>query len=117
MCRNENRSEPGEHGVNAQSGGGTSGCTGKGMQGIQIRLGQVLGMYGHRVHGHHIPSGGHVQDGAGTGRRSCRRPGTARARCRGSQGGGCFHHADYRPGKHERTDHNDCGKGVRHDQA
>jgi len=117
MCRHENRSEPGEHRVNAQSGGGTSGCAGKGMQGIQIRLGQVLGVCGHRVHGHHIPSGRHVQDGTGRGRRSCRRPGTARVRCRGSQGGGRLHHADYRPGKHERTDHNDCGKGVRHDQG
>jgi len=66
--RHENWSKLGEHGVNAQSRGATSGCTGKGMQGIQIRFGQILGVCGHRVHGHHIPSGGHVQDGTETGR-------------------------------------------------
>jgi len=34
MCRYENWSEPGEHGINAQGGGGSCGCAGKGMQGI-----------------------------------------------------------------------------------
>lgn len=117
MRRDENRSEPGKHTRDAQDRGVTGGRAGKGVQGSQVRHGRVLGVRGHGVHGHHISSGGHVQDGPGTRSGGRGRPAAEGARRRRSQGGGRVHHADDRPGKHERADHNDRGESVRHDQG
>lgn len=115
--RDENRREIGEHAVDAQNGRYTGGRAGRRMQDAWIRFGRLLGVRGHRVHGHHISSGGHVQNGTVVRPAGCRRPDVERTRRGRSQGGGRVHHADHRPGEHERADNHDRGKGVRHDQA
>lgn len=114
--RDENRSEPGQDIGDAQDRRPAGGRTGPGVQRTQVRFGRVLDVRGHGIHGHHIPSGGHVQNGPGTRRTGRRRPDATGVRRGRAPGGGRVHHADDRPGQHERPDHNDRGKGVGHDQ-
>lgn len=117
MYRHENWREIGERAVDAQSGRHAGGRAGRRVQKVRIRFGRVLGVRGHRVHGHHIPSGGHVQNGTAGRSTGCRRSDVERVRRGRAQGGGRVHHADHRPGEHERADNHDRGEGVRHDQA
>lgn len=117
MRRDQDRSKPGEDACDAQDWSVTGGRAGQGVQGIQIRHGRVLGVRGHGVHGHHIPSGRHMQNGPGARPGGRGRPAAEGARNRRSQGGGRVHYADDRAGKHERADHNDRGESVGHDQG
>lgn len=116
MSRDENRSELGEHAVDAEDGCRAGGRAGQGVPCPQVRVGWLLGVHGHGVHCHYIPSGGNVQDGTEGGRGGGGQPATQSVRRGRAPGGGRVHNADHRPGQHQRADDHDRGKGVRHDQ-
>lgn len=107
MRRDENWCELGVHKGNAQGGGDAGRRAGQGVQEVQVRLGSVLGVRGDGIHGHHISSGGHLQNGTGRRRGGCREPAVEGAWRGRSQGGGRVHYANDRPGQHERADYND----------
>lgn len=98
--RHEDRREPGQNEGDAKNGCATGGRAGQGVRPVQVRHGQVLGVRGHGVHGHHLPSSGHVQNGTDRRRRVGGRPEAQGARRGRAPGGRRVDYADDRPGQH-----------------